>query len=159
MITETTKKILWVPYVVTKGRTVDTNPAPVATINRKFGYLSFGGKAIEEMGMNGKFIKFYFEPTKKVIGWQLRTEIKQEEMKNWKLVKQLPNKTWKVTITKLLAQFNGRLTKGSYTHLPVQKYREINPLSEYRNEVFYFVELVEDPEELKKGIGDGTQHG
>lgn len=156
MIKETTKKIHFTPYTIAKGRSVDTDPAPVATVNKKFGYLSFGGKAITEMDMDGKFIKFYFEPVKRIIGWQLRTEVKHEDMKSWKLIKQLPNKTWKVSVRKLLEQFNGRLTRESYSNTPVQKYREINPLSEYKNEVFYFVELINDPDELKKGIGDGS---
>lgn len=159
MIKETTKKIHFIPYTPTKGKEPDTDLPPVATVNRKFGYMTFGSKAIAKMGAEGMFIKFYFEPVKKIVGWQLRKEVNQAEMKSWKLVKAHPkSKSYKATIGKLLAQFDGRLTKESYQDLPIQKYREINPLSEYKNEVFYFVELIDNPEELKKGVGDGTEN-
>lgn len=107
------------------------------------------------MGADGMFIKFYFEPIKKIIGWQLRKQIAQNEMKAWKLVKPHEKaKNYKASISKMIKQFHGRLTKEAYSELPIQKYREINPLSEYKNEVFYFVELIDNPEELKKGVGN-----
>lgn len=157
MIKETTKKIHFVPYSATRGREADTSPTPTVTVNRKYGYLTMGRKAVHEMAAEGMFIKFYFEPIKKIIGWQLRKQISQNEMKSWNLVKGNPKSgAYKASIVKLLAQFNGRLTQEAYQDLPIQKYREINPLSEYKDEVFYFVELVDNPEELKKGVGDGT---
>lgn len=141
--------------MATKGRDADTNPAPTATVNTKFGYITFGSKAIQEMGANGMFIKFYFEPIKKIIGWQLRKQVEQNEMKVWKLVTpHAKARNYKASISKMIKQFDGRLTKESYADLPIQKYREINALSEYKNEVFYFVELIDQPEELKKGMGN-----
>lgn len=155
MIKETTNKIHWVPFSATKGREADTSPAPTATVNKKFGYITFASGAIAEMGADGMFIKFYFEPVKKIIGWQLRKQVQQSEMKSWKLgTPHHKLRNFKVGIGKLLKQFDGRITKEAYADLPIQKYREINPLSEYKNEVFYFVELIDNPEELKKGVGN-----
>lgn len=153
-IKETTKKIHFMPYVAKKGREKDTDPAPTVTVNRKYNYILFSKSAIKEMGLDGKFLHFYFEPIKKIIGWQVRETIQQSDMKAWRLVKAPKAGNWKTTIKKMLDEFNGRLTKVSYEALPVQRYREINPLSEYKNQVFYFIELIDNPEELKKGVGN-----
>lgn len=158
MIKETTKKIHFIPYTATKGRDADVNPAPVVALNRNSGLLWFGEAALREMGMRDKFVRFFYEPTKKVIGWQIKEVVHQADMKTWRLVKPYVNKKsgasyWTASLKKLVVQIPS-LTKKSYTGLPVQKYREINPLSEHRNQVFFFVELVDNPDELRKGVGN-----
>lgn len=153
-IKETSKKIHFIPFTGGRGREVDDSPAPTITINRKNFTVLFSTGAVREMGLDGKFIRFYFEPIKKVIGWQVRDIVKQNEMKVWKLVKASKVGGWQCSIGKLLKQFDGRLKKELYKGVPIQKYREANSLSEYNGQVFYFVELVDDPEELKKGVGN-----
>lgn len=153
-IKETTKKIHFIPYTAGRGREKDESPSPTITLNRKYQTISFTATSMREMSMDGKFIRFYFEPIKKVIGWQLRDHVLQSEMKTWKLVKAKKTGAWQTFIGKMLKQFDNRLKKEAYKDVAIQKYREINPLSEYKNQVFYFVELVDDPEELKKGVGN-----
>lgn len=154
-IKETSKKIHFIPYNPTKGKDVDMTPAPVVTVSRKYMNISFTKGAVLEMGMSGKFIKLYYEPIKKVIGWQLRDHVEQREMKMWKLVKPTASfGNWKCNIKKMLDQFGGRLTKETYKNVPIQKYREASSLSEYNGQTFYFVELIDNPEELKKGVGN-----
>lgn len=157
MIEETKKKIHFVPYTATKGREKDTSAAPTININIKHSKLVFGRTVIQETGMQDKFFRLFYDPTKKIIGWQVRSQFQLANLKNWKLCK--PNKTngcYSVQIKKLLEQFNGTLTKESYKSVPVQKYREIGQLSEFKDEIFYFVELVNEPDELRKGIGNKT---
>lgn len=153
-IKETTKKIHFIPYTAGRGREKDESPAPTITVNRKYQTISFTAEAVREMSMDGKFIRFFFEPIKKVIGWQLRDMVQQNEMKTWKLVKAKKGGSYQTFIGKMLKQFDNRLKKESYKNVAIQKYREINSLSEYKNQVFFFIELVDDPEELKKGIGN-----
>lgn len=156
MIKETTKKIHFIAYSPKKGRIEDTAPAPTVTVNRKVNRISFSKATVLETGMNGKFLRLYYEPIKKVIGWQIRDKVDHAEMKQWKLVKALAGGGWGMNIKKMLDAFDGRLSKEVYEKIPVQKYREINALSEYKNEVFYFVELNDNPEELRKGMGNIT---
>lgn len=95
--------------------------------------------------MAGKFVRLYYDPIRKVIGWRVRASVDQGDMKVWKLCR--PNATngnWGLNIKKMLDDFNGRLKKDTYQALPVQKYREMNPLEEHSGEVFYFVELREE---------------
>lgn len=153
-IKETTKKIHFIPYISGRGKEKDLSPAPTVTVNRKFQTISFTAVAVREMGMDKKFIRFYFEPIKKVIGWQLRDIVQQNEMKTWKLVKVKPTGSFQTFIGKMLKEFDNKLTMEVYKNVPIQKYREINSLSEYKNQTFYFVELVDDPAELKKGVGN-----
>lgn len=130
------------PYQTTKGRAEDTSAPPTVVVNKKFGRLVFSRAAIREIGMVGKFVKLYYEPTRKIIGWRIRDKVEQTEMKAWKLCK--PNKTtgtWTMGIKKMLDEFNGSLTRESYPALPVQKYREMDKLHEHTGEIFYFVEV------------------
>lgn len=143
MIEETKKKIHFRAFKQTKGRSKDTNPAPTVIVSKKFGTITFSKGCIREAGMEGKFVRIYYEPTRKIIGWQVREKVEQEEMKIWKLCR--PNKVgiWTMGIKKLLLEFNGSLTQDSYTGLPVQKYRDMTPFGEYKDQVFYFVDLGE----------------
>lgn len=157
MIKETTKKLHLIPYTRAKGKAVDTSDAPTINLNRKSGVMWFGQSALNEMGMTDKFVRFYFEPVKKIIGWQIQEQVNQSEMKMWKLCTPYKSKSgnphWTASLKKMLAQMPS-VKKDKYHAVPIQKYREINPLSEYKNQVFYFVELVDEPEELKKGAGN-----
>lgn len=153
-IKETTRRINFIPYVIKKGRDVDTNPAPTVTVNRKYNLILFSKSTVTELNLSGKFIKFFYEPVKKVIGWQIRESLSQGEMKNWRLVKTTKQGTYPCSIKKLLEAFGGRLQHMTYGSVPIQKYRELSHLSEFKDQTFYFVELVDNPEELRKGLGN-----
>lgn len=148
-IAETKKKIHFQPYVATKGRIKDTDPAPTATVSRKYNRITFTRALIQETGMAGKFVRLYSEPGKKIVGWQLREEVEQGEMKSWKLCRVTPSGNWGMNIKKMLDGFLG-LTREKYV-LPVQKYREMDALDPHHGEVFYFVALAEQADKKNEG--------
>lgn len=148
-IEETRKKIHFSPYTTVKGRKEDNSTAPTAAVSVKYGTITFSKGLVRETSMEGKFVRLYYEPTKKIVGWQLREKIAQEEMKVWKLCKPGQSGTWSLGIGKMLNEFNGRLKSESYLSLPVQKYREMDKLDSHANEIFYFVELVEPDKNSK----------
>ena len=144
-IKETTRKIHFRPYISGKGRPTDVDPAPTANVSRKHGTITISKGAVLQMNMGGKFVKIFYEPTKKIIGWQIREGgMELEEAKSWKLCTPNP-KTGVVvlSIRKLLAEFKG-LSEDSYPGLPVQRYREMGQLDQYSGQVFYYVEVKKD---------------
>ncbi len=144
-IEETKKKIHFRPWVNEKGRPVDVTPPPTVNVSKKYGTITFSKGAVRETNMTGKFVKLFYEPTKKIIGWQTREKIEQHEMKTWKLCTPTKSGTWVLGIKKLLDEFNDSLTSETYVGLKVQKYREMGPLDQYSNQTFYFIE-VKEPE-------------
>lgn len=142
-IEETKKKIHFRPWTNQKGRPVDNDPPPTVNVSKKYGTLTFSKGCVRDTNMGGKFVKLFYEPTKKIIGWQTRDKVEQQEMKTWKLCTPSKSGTWTLGIKKLLDEFNGSLKSESYAGLEVQKYREIGQLEEYSNQVFYFVEIKE----------------
>lgn len=153
-IEETKKKIHFVPYTTVKGRTKDVSPPPTASVSVKYGTIQFSAGLIREAAMEGKFVRLYYEPTKKVIGWQVREKIDQTEMKVWKLCRPSKNGTWILGVGKLLGELKGKLHKDSYLSMPVKKYREMERLDEHANEIFYFVELVDEVDTKGEIIGN-----
>lgn len=147
-IEETKRKIHFRPFVQTKGRPVDTEPPPTVNVSKKFGTITFSKGAVKQTNMADKFVKLFYEPTKKVIGWQVGEKgMGLEEVKSWKLCTPNPKTgTWSLGAKKLLSEFSG-LTKDSYLNLPVQKYREMGALDQYSGQTFYFVE-VKEPDDV-----------
>ncbi len=144
MIEETTKKINFLAYNPDMPVKKEAKDAPTVTVSVKYNKIVFGASVLRETGMEGKFIRLYFEASRKIIGWQLRDSVSQGEMKVWKLVKSYgTNKVWTASITKILSQMRG-LKKETYTKVPVQKYREMSPISQHKGEIFYFVELKDE---------------
>lgn len=129
------------PYVTVKGKPRDTRTAPTVTVSKKYGTIVFSKGCIDQLGMAGKFVKLFYEPTKRVIGWQVRDRIDQNEMKLWKLCKPAKAGTWVMGVKRMLDEFNGALRQQSYPGLEVQRYREMGPLDEYSGQTFFFVEV------------------
>lgn len=144
MIKETTKKIHFYPAnVAVAKKVVNENDVPTVGVSRKYNRLVFYSRAIREMGMEGKFVKLYYEPTKKIIGWQIRDKVEQHEMKIWKLCRSSKsNGVFSMGIGNILREMKG-LQKQTYSS-PVQKYREVGMTSGHHGEVFYFIELKDD---------------
>lgn len=150
MIKEITRKINFHPYTVSKGKKIDTNPAPTVSLNTKYGKLVFSSTLIREIGMAGKFIRLYYEPHRKIVGWQMRDKVELHDMKVWKLCKPAPStKMWSMTITKMLSEMRGLKENHSYLNLPVQKYREMSLTDENKYNLFYFVEIKDTKEEVE----------
>lgn len=148
VIEETRKKIHFVPFEIKKGRSVDTSPAPTVTLVK--GALRFNKNFITEIGLNGKFVKFFYDPIKKVVGWQVKTEVNLAVVgKTWKMVN--ANATlgsWTVNIGKMLDLLDSKASQKAYYKLPVMKYVEANGMD--RGTVYYFIELIDEVEDPKK---------
>lgn len=143
-IEETRKKITFVPFEIKKGRAVDTSPVPTVTLNK--GALRFNKILIKELNLNGKFVKFFYDPIKNIIGWQIKTEVNLQVVgKTWKMVKQNPTiGSWTVNIGKMLELIDKKAPERVYYQLPVKKYVEANGMD--KGTVYYFVELVGEAE-------------
>lgn len=143
-IEETTKKINFLAYNPDLPVKKDVTDLPTVTVSLKYNKIVFGSVLIRETGMDGKFVRLFYEASRKIIGWQIRDHVEQKEMKLWKLVRPNgKNKVYAISITKILSQMRG-LQKDAYSKIVVQKYREVQPLSQHKGEVFYFVELKDD---------------
>lgn len=153
MIKETTTKINFLSFQPKPGRVKDTNEPPTITLFAEKGKMQFNRYAIEQMQMHGKFVRFFYEPVKKVIGWKITDKVNQSDMKLWKVCKTHKNGVWQVSVRQMLELFQlGR--KGlapTYRNMVVKKYRNIEMLAE-PNDTYFFVELREEyaerPEEL-----------
>lgn len=145
MIRETKAKIHFTPYIIKKGRAEKdvTEKSPVASVSVKYGRLNFTSHAIKEIGMAGKWVKLYYEPHRKIIGWRVKDKVENGELKTWKLCQPDKNNgTWGMSITKMLTEFKG-LTQESYLNLEIQKYKDIGGghLNQYAGETFFFIEV------------------
>lgn len=142
-ITETRKKIHFVPFYIAKGRPVDTSAPPTVTLRN--GNLWFPKATVEELSLNGKFIKLYYEASKKIIGFKVKEQVNLDEMKGqdrWKLVKVNPTGgSYSISLRKLLlTQFGEEYTKKVLKKIELKKYREMTDVMN-RGEVFNFIEL------------------
>lgn len=151
-IKETIRKIHFRSYSAVKGKPVDNDPAPTVIVSRKYNTLTFSKGCITATQMSGKFVKLFYEPTKKIIGWQAREgTFNQEELKQWRLCKPAKNGIWVMGVKGILDQFAG-LNKDSYHGLEVKRYREMGKLEAFSGETFHYVEVRDkeaDEESLK----------
>lgn len=144
-IPETRKKMHFVPFDIKRGRSKDNSPTPTITISK--GLLRFNKSLMVELALEGKFVKFFFDPLKKVIGFKMVDLLDQRDMKNWKLVRGTKmGGVWSVSIKRMLeANFGESTAKKVYPMLPVQKYIESSDIME-RGQQYYFVEIVDEIE-------------
>jgi hypothetical protein len=142
MIKETKRKIHFITYIPTKGRPKDESKPPYASVSKKYGVLKFGKKAINALEMDKKFIKLFYEPVKKIIGWQITNHLNEGQLKSkeWRPI--TPNKingTAVISIKPIIDMFNGSLTEDSYK-CEIFKYREQSDILS-RGDVTYFVKV------------------
>lgn len=147
MIQEVKRKIHFTSYVPEKGREKDTDNPPTVSIAIKPASIRFGPRTIAILAMEGKFISFYYEATKKIVGWTLHTALDEAQIKSakYRLVKVNPaTNSYTTTIQGILNQIKG-LTKESYKNLEIKKYVEQEGILS-KGDVYYFVQLTEDYE-------------
>ncbi len=151
MIKETTKKIHFIAYESKRGRSKDVNDAPTMTLFVDKGMLQFSRYAIESMQMNNRFVRFFYDPTKKIIGWKVEDTVDQSEMKLWRMCKTHKNGMWQVSIKRMLDMFQlGRKGLAKvYRDMPVMKYRDIG-LMTAPNDTYFYVEVKEEYAEKKE---------
>lgn len=141
MIEETKKKIHFVAFV--PGQEIKEKPI-TAIVSTKNNGITIGAKAIKEMGMAGKFVRFYYDAGKKIVGWQMRDSVEQSEMDLWKLCQPNTSGTWTAGIGKILRTMSLK-EETSYPALEIKKYRENGKLENHSGKTFYFVEVKEEP--------------
>lgn len=145
-IEETRKKIHFTPFDITKGPGVDSSPAPTLTLTQ--GSLRFNKSVIKELSLTGKFVRFFYDPVKKIIGFQIKTEVELRQLKGegkWKMVNS--NKvtgSWTVSVKKMVEQqFGMKTAEKKYPPFPVKKYIESSSAI-HKGDVYYFVEIVDE---------------
>lgn len=141
MIKESTRKIYFTEYFPVKGRVKDESKPPFVRVNTKAGVMVVGRKALDILGIEGQFVKFFYDQGKKIIGWKVRDKLENGEVfsKSWKLVK--ANKStgnYIVSVAGMLTHFKG-LEDTSY-RCEVKKYREVSSIMD-KGEVYYFIKL------------------
>lgn len=138
-IQETRKKITFTPFEIKKGREIDTSDAPTISISK--GQMRFNPSVMEELSLNGKFIKMFYDPIKSVIGFQIRQEVSLQVVgKTWKMVRKNDSTNmWTLQVTKLLDQIDPAFRDKVFKKLPVHKYIEANGME--KGTIYYFVEL------------------
>lgn len=157
-IIETKRKIHFIPFTSSKGKKKSQfADSPTMTLSVKFKMLHFSNSLVNELDLEGKFIKLFFEPTKKIIGFQVRKSVNGDNLKDWKLVKRYAGRkgtiaAYKCAVGGIINEFNGTLHKDSYKELPVCRYVERQGL-DAGNEYFY-IQINDNPEELRKGLGN-----
>ena len=158
MIQEVRKSIAFSPYVPKAGRPKDEDPAPTVNLDAKRGRLVFGAKALRKMNMVNKFVAFYYEPTRKIIGWKVSSVLEPGEKvgKNskWSLVKPYGKGSgfWVGGVKGIVAEFRG-LKSSNYKGLEVKKYIETASVLD-KGTTLYFVEVREKTDRLGNEIPD-----
>lgn len=147
-IKETTKKIHFTEFIPGKKKLVVDASTPTVTVSVKYNSFTFPNSTVIEMGLEGKLIKLFYEPTKKIIGFKIIDKaVSQEELKSLKLVKLDPNpklRNFKFQLGKMLSEFQG-LKQDSYKNLPISKYVERQDKLGGA-EVYFYVTLAEAEE-------------
>lgn len=147
MIQEVKKQIHFQAYIPRGGPRKDLDAPPTVTIIKKNGRIDFPARTLSKLGMEEKFISFYFEPTRKIIGWQIKSSLSEGQKvgraSRWKFVKPTSNGNYHTTIKGIIDSFNGSLTKDKYKKIEIKKYIEQEGILE-KGTVYYFVELKEE---------------
>lgn len=142
-IKETTKKIHFTEFIPGRKKLEVDASAPTVTVSVKYNQFTLPNSTILEMGLEGKLIKLFYEPAKRIIGFKIIDKaVGQEELKTLKLVKLDPTlKHYKFQLGKMLSEFQG-LKQDSYKHLPIHKYVERQDKIGGA-EVYFYVQLKE----------------
>lgn len=151
-IKETTNKINFIAYDPKKGRVKDMSEPPRVTVFVEDGKMQFPRYAIEHMNMNGKFVRFFYEPVDKVIGWKVESEVTHSDMKQWRVCRTYQNGVWTVSVKKLLDLFQNRKALAPvYRNAIVKKYREIGLMAK-PNDTYFYIKLKEEYAERKEVV-------
>lgn len=152
MIQQTHRTIHFTEYIPIRGREKDIDSPPLVHIDVKHNIIKFNARTLAILGMDGKFISFYMEPTKMIVGWSIREGLSEEmlKMKKFRLVKSHKDSgVWTTSINGIMKAFNGRVSKDNYKKLEVKKYIETEGVLE-KGTVYYYVQLTQPYENIKE---------
>lgn len=110
-----------------------------ATVNRKYGIITFSVDAVEALGLEHSFLKFYFDKLHRTIGFRVKKELMQGESVgrgSWRYL--LANKAGQVreSIKPILNEIQQLESEDSYPRLQISKYKDY--LSEVKEEFEYY---------------------
>ena len=139
MIETTHKAFQFIPYQRRSGRVKDTSKAPTVLVSKKYKNITFNRACVEELKMQGQFIRFFYEPVKKIVAWKLDVKFSGDDNKGWKLVVVRKNGSVIFSIGSMIRDFNGSLTQDSY-RLDVRKNVVTQGLMD-KGDTYYYVEV------------------
>lgn len=148
---EITHKVIHLQSFEKYSKNTEQKDIIVISVSKKYRNILFSQKCIQDLGMNGKFVRLFFEPTKKIIAWKIKDSITiGKEDRNWRIIKVRKNGSALITIVPIIKAFNGSLRDDSYTNLEVKK--NVSPASTGLDsgETFYYVELKDKERDLSK---------
>lgn len=146
MVKQTLRKIHFMAYT---PRTKHKDPASdrplTAAVMVKYGTLMFPNRTCTQLGMTGKLVRLFYEPTRKIIGWRVyNTSVSLSGLKDYKLCKPHANSgTWNVSIRGILNEMRG-LKEKTYGKLVVKKYVDKDLLN--KGDTYYYVQIKEASE-------------
>lgn len=140
MIQQTTRKIHFSEYIPTKGREKDIDKPPTVRVNVKSGSLNLSTRTLSILGLDGQFIKLFYEPTRKIIGFTKHSGLSNEQVasKKYRLVK--PNSSGQsvVSVMGILKTFAG-LQALKYK-CEIKKYVEMDGIMN-KGTTYYYIQL------------------
>lgn len=91
-----------------------------ATVSKKYGFITFSKKYVEQRGLYGKFIKFYADTDKNIIAWRVFTTGGLDDIKNYRQLKKNEYDLYKFSISSIINSL--KLKDESYKGLIVKQY-------------------------------------
>ena len=113
-----------------------------ATVSRKYGYITFSVDAVEAIGLDHSFLKFYYDKLNRTVGFRVKKELEQGESVSkdqWRYLTKNENGQIRQSIQRLLNEIQPLENEDSYKQLPINKYKDYQ--SEYKEEVYYYITL------------------
>jgi len=146
MIKVTKKNLSLAEHKPKRGRRRGMLEVPTITVFISKGRIQFNRYAIEEMKLEGKLLKFFYDnQDSNIIGWKAEPDMIMDEVKHKYRCKIHSNGVWRVSISKLITQMikasSASKKWGSiYRNVPVEKY-------EKDGNAYFFVDLKDDYKE------------
>jgi hypothetical protein len=120
-----------------------------ATINRKWGIITFSVEAVKELGLGLSFIKFYTDRSSRAIGFKIRKELDdgvKVSRTGWRVGKVNEMGMVRFAIKNLLQEIPALDGETTYKDLDIKRYVDYqSPYGE--KEPVYFVELIVESHE------------
>lgn len=137
-----TKKLLLIPVEYGKKKLV-VEETVFVRVNEASGTIGFGRLALQEMAMDNKLYRLFYDEAKCVVAWQLKDGLSKDEMdsKTWKLVKASSSNGAFVISVKRVLEVLGRDKSSKSYKATVKKYLMKNDLMQDGD--YYFIDLAE----------------
>lgn len=154
MVIETTHKIFHLQSSEKYSKKdVQTEAIPTVWVSKKHSTMVFGKTCITNLAMEGKFIRVFFDVSKKIIAWKIKDKITLGvDDRNWRIIKAKKLGSAVVSIRPVMKQLENSLRDDSYPGLEVKK--NVAPVQAGLDagDTFYYVELKDKERDLSKAV-------